>query len=139
VAGRRGEGRRQEGNRRGRRQRACKPYSELTLDERWDELLTHALQIGLATDAFWNTTPRELQLLTKAYWKRTQREGLFVAWHVAALSRAQRLPSLESVLADPLTEEELRIEKEEAEQVHREMTAIHERAMAAQAEVKADG
>jgi hypothetical protein len=78
-------------------------------------------------------------MLARAHSKRTRREAIFLAWFTAALSRTQRMPTLESMLADPLTEEELRAEREEAEKVHREMTAIHERARAAQAEVQADG
>ncbi|MGA9723304.1 MAG: hypothetical protein WBQ86_12680 [Candidatus Binatus sp.] len=99
-------------------------------------MLAHALEIGISVEVFWSTTPRELQMHAQAYFKRTHREALFLAWHVAALSRTQRLPSLESLLLDPPTEDELRIEREEAERMHRQIVATHERA---RAQAQADG
>ncbi len=81
----------------------------------------------------WHLTPRELRLAGQAYLRRMQREGLFVAWHVAALSRTDRLPSLAELL-DPPTDEELQAMREQDERDFAAMTASHELA-----KVKKDG
>lgn len=67
-----------------------------------DRLLAEALRAGVPTLEFWDLTPREtVQAIEAAAWRleEEQRGRLWLAWHVAALSRARRLPSLAQILA----------------------------------------
>lgn len=77
-------------------------------------------------ETFWSLTPRELMLHFEAYEARAVREhqrDAWLAWHIAALSRAKRLPSLRRLMgldrARPLHGEEL--ERRRAE--HAELVA----------------
>jgi hypothetical protein len=77
-------------------------------------MLREALAIGLSVDAFWSLTPREMRLHFEAAAIRAEREyqrDAWLAWHIAALSRAKRMPTLKKLLqtdkAKPLRGEEL--------------------------------
>jgi hypothetical protein len=67
-------------------------------------------------------------MLARAYFRRTHRNALFVAWHTAAFSRAERLPSLQSLLADPPSEEERKADLDKRAREFREMVANSRRA-----------
>jgi len=52
--------------------------------------------------AFWELTPREtLMTIEAAIWRRRQERerDLWLAWHMAALQRAKRLPTLKRLLS----------------------------------------
>ena len=79
-----------------RRTRRSAPYEG---DERtdWDELLKRWLMLGYDHESFWDQTPRTLSLAFDAH-NETRRiahnDRAWLAWHVAALQRAKRVPSL---------------------------------------------
>jgi len=69
---------------------------------------------------FWELTPREtFAVIDAALWReeRQQRRDVALAWHVAALSRTKRLPSLKQLLntkpAKPLKGKELERRRKE--------------------------
>jgi hypothetical protein len=69
---------------------------------RWDELVIVGIEIGLSPSQFWDTTPRELALYARARAHRAEedlRRQLFLAWHIAALIRIDKLPPLDELLA----------------------------------------
>ncbi len=106
----------------------------MALEERWDELLAHGLEVGLSIEAFWNITPRELRIAALARWRSARRDGLFIAWHTAALTRTAQFPTLEELLAEPKTEEEQARELADAGRDFDQLLAIREKA-----KVKLDG
>ena len=56
-----------------------------------------ALKAGATVEAFWSMTPRETYGLIQAdTWRRdqAQRGRAWLAWHIAALQRVKRFPSL---------------------------------------------
>jgi hypothetical protein len=118
---------------RGGRRKRCagKPYAGLSLDERWDLYLKNALEAGISLADFWHATARELSLRASANLRRRTRDSLFMAWHVAALMRVEKLPSLDELLADPKTPAELEAERLENAAAFAELTAAHARAKAA--------
>lgn len=64
-------------------------------------LLETALRCGIGVQEFWELTPKELLAAVEAAnWRHAQdqRRDVRMAWHVAALSRAKRLPSLQKLL-----------------------------------------
>lgn len=92
--------------------------------------MKQALRCGIGVAEFWEMTLREtLMAIDAAIWdeRRRQKQNLSVAWHMAAMSRAKRLPSLKRVLsstettvkARPLKGAELRKRRKE----YRELTA----------------
>ncbi len=97
--------------------------------DRWGELLTTAIELGLSPDQFWNATPRELALHAKARARLAEtnlRRQLFLAWHVAALGRVDKLPPLEEFLQSPrkeTPEQELERRAREHEEVLKTMAA----------------
>jgi hypothetical protein len=55
---------------------------------------------GFSPDAFWALTPREYAAHMRGAAKRIERERddlMWLAWHVAALSRTSRFPALEDL------------------------------------------
>lgn len=69
----------------------------------WDALLTQGLRAGLTVEGFWGLTPRETQRVFEAAawrWRTEQRRLMHAAWHVAALGRAKKMPSLRRVLGE---------------------------------------
>lgn len=61
----------------------------------------NAAEIGIRGDEFWGMSSYELELQFKGALQRMDGLydlGMFVAWHMAAFSRADRLPSLKSVM-----------------------------------------
>lgn len=64
------------------------------------------LRTGRDITEFWVQTPRTLALVLKAFAdlrKEERQQRLSLAWHIAKLSRAQRIPSLKQLLAEPST------------------------------------
>ena len=60
-----------------------------------------ALTMGLSVEVFWGLTPREYALHVRAENRRrreAQRRSAWLAWHIAALTRAKRMPSLTRML-----------------------------------------
>jgi len=90
----------------------------------WPRLLADVLRIGLSVSEFWSLTPRETALVFEAATWRYEREHhqrAWLAWHMAALSRAKRLPSLKRFMGIPASK---RLSKDEAKrraQEHAEM------------------
>lgn len=73
---------------------------------------------------FWALTPREVyQVVQAAQWRaeRAHRRDGWLAWHVAALTRARRLPELQQMFmsreARPLHGEELERRRREHEEM----------------------
>jgi hypothetical protein len=67
-------------------------------------MLIGALEMGLAVEDFWNSTPRATALYARAHTRRADaenRRALAIAWHVAALLRIETLPSLSEILNPP--------------------------------------
>ncbi len=79
----------------------------------WDALLVDALRAGIGIEEFWRLTPVETVMsIEAAVWRANheQRARAWLAWHVAALSRARKLPPLRRLLREPrraLSEHEL--------------------------------
>lgn len=70
----------------------------------WPKLLADALKIGLSVGEFWRMTPRETALAFEAaMWRydRERQQAAWLAWHIAALGRAKRLPSLRRLMRMP--------------------------------------
>lgn len=70
----------------------------------FERLLKHALRVGVTATEFWDLTPREtIMTLEAALWRQEQhqKDQIALAWYVAALSRAKRLPNLKQLLAGP--------------------------------------
>lgn len=62
------------------------------------------LRTGRDITEFWIQTPRTLALVLKAsadLRKEERHQRLSLAWHIAKLSRAQRIPALKQLLAEP--------------------------------------
>ena len=73
---------------------------------------------------FWSLTPRETYAAIEAVsWRleREHRRDAWLAWHIAALSRAKRLPALKKLLgsdkAKPLEGEELKRRRAEHQEI----------------------
>lgn len=73
---------------------------------------------------FWALTPREtLAAIEAAAWRteQAQRQDAWLAWHIAALSRARRLPRLARIVrpadAEPLKGEALECRREERDEM----------------------
>ncbi|HKJ73969.1 MAG TPA: hypothetical protein VKA19_07615 [Alphaproteobacteria bacterium] len=65
--------------------------------------MTEAAAAGVLPPQFWHLTLREMSACLRASRLRDRRArelAISQAWHVAAFSRAERLPSLKSVLAE---------------------------------------
>jgi len=84
------------------------------------------LRSGLSVVEFWALTPAEtIATIEAANWRRDQdqRRDLALAWHIAALTRAKRLPTLKQLLGGGETRklegEELEMRRNE----HAEMVA----------------
>lgn len=57
--------------------------------------------MGLSVEAFWEITPREYAMHVRAENRRrreAQQRSAWLAWHMAALSRMKRLPTLKRFL-----------------------------------------
>ena len=68
----------------------------------WQSLLEQSLKCGIGVAEFWSLTPRETYAVIKAAnWRleREHRRDAWLAWHIAALSRAKRLPTLQRLIA----------------------------------------
>ena len=90
----------------------------------WPKLLADALKIGLSVDEFWRMTPRETTLAIEgAVWRyeREHQQVAWLAWHVAALGRAKRLPSLRRLLRMPAATKLVGEEAEKRAREHAEM------------------
>jgi hypothetical protein len=79
-----------------------------------------ALRAGIGILEFWDQTPRETYMTIDAsIWREEirQKRDLTMAWQIAALSRAKRMPSLKQLLntkpARPLVGEELEKRRKE--------------------------
>ena len=60
--------------------------------------------MGISVSEFWAMTPWELRLALEAGARRLERErqrDAWLAWHIAAMGRAKRLPSLRRLLGVP--------------------------------------
>lgn len=58
----------------------------------------------MTVEQFWAMTPRETMMVIEAAgWRmdQEQRGRAWLAWHVAVLSRAKKIPSLNQLLAAP--------------------------------------
>ena len=68
----------------------------------WQSLLEQSLKCGIGVAEFWALTPRETYMvLEAANWRleREHRRDAWLAWHIAALSRAKRLPALQRLIS----------------------------------------
>lgn len=66
----------------------------------WQSLLADALKAGIAVSEFWAMTPRETAMMMEAAtWRHRQEQqrNAWLAWHVAALIRSHRMPSLQQL------------------------------------------
>ncbi len=83
-------------------------------------------------EAFWALTPRETFMVLEAAgrrWEREHRRDAWLAWHVAALGRAKKLPPLQRLLgtkpARTLRGAELAKRQREFEELKRSMGAAY--------------
>lgn len=98
----------------------------------WQALLDEALRCGVSVAEFWALTPRETYAtIDAAVWRMEQahrRDG-WLAWHIAALSRARRLPALQRILgggkSHALSGDELEQRRQEHEELKRRMNLGH--------------
>lgn len=63
-------------------------------------MLVDYVAAGFDADAFWRSTPREIALHMRGAARREERAHTlraWHAWHVAALGRVERMPSLEAM------------------------------------------
>lgn len=86
------------------------------------------LKGGGTAEEFWGMTPRETAMMCDAATWRMERERWrdgALAWHVAALQRRKRLPSLRAILREPagqhLGPEEMERRRREHEELVRRM------------------
>jgi len=96
----------------------------------FDALLAESLKAGSTVAAFWEMTPRETYALIQAEgWRReqAQRGRAWLAWHIGALQRTKRFPSLQRLMGPDkpkaLSADEMASRREEFQ----EMKAIWER------------
>ena len=88
-----------------------------------------ALKAGGSVGEFWDMTPREVHALIEAdNWRRdqAQRGRAWLAWHIAALQRVKRFPSLARLMGHrpkALSPDEMAKRRAEFQ----EMTAVWER------------
>lgn len=64
--------------------------------------MTEFLAAGLDEALFWRCTPKQIAVHFEAAGMRNRRDHdgrAWLAWHVAALSRARKLPRLDALLA----------------------------------------
>lgn len=90
----------------------------------WPDLLTDALKSGLSVDEFWRMTPRETRLaFDAANWRveRERRNLAWLAWHVAAMIRSRRLPSLRRLIGMPMAQKLVGDEATKRAREHAEM------------------
>ena len=81
-------------------------------------------------DGFWDLTPKELWLVFKVTawrWLQEQKRDAWLAWHIAALTRAKRLPSLASVMPKPPARKLSGAELRTRQQEFAELTERYER------------
>lgn len=72
----------------------------------------------MTTAEFWDLTPRETAAVLDAAvwrWKQEEQRMLSLAWHVAALTRARRMPSLDRLLRPPSKARDIPIEERRVE------------------------
>lgn len=94
----------------------------------FEALLADAAKVGISPLSFWDMTPRETVVaFDAAAWRaeKEQRRTLSLAWHVAALQRVKRLPSLAQLLRPRQPAREVPIEERRREFV--ELKAAWER------------
>jgi hypothetical protein len=79
-------------------------------------------------EEFWRLTPRETQAVFEAAqwrWETEQRSMRFAVWHVAALQRAKKMPSLREFVGreqpKPLTAAEKEARRKEFEELKERM------------------
>jgi hypothetical protein len=92
-----------------------------------EQLLVEALRAGIPIGEFWDMTPRETVLVIEAAaWRaeQAQRGRAWLAWHVAALSRATRLPPLSRLFRLPGAK---RLEGEDLEKRRREFEGMKQK------------
>lgn len=82
------------------------------------------MRAGLTVDQFWSMTPKETHLyLEAATWKekQKQRSRAWLAWHIAAFTRAKKMPAYAAVVkpkeARVLTAEEKKRKQAEFEEL----------------------
>lgn len=66
--------------------------------------MVEALKCGVSVHAFWEMTPREtMAVIRAAAWQleQEQRGRAWLAWHIAVLSRAKKVPPLQALLSSP--------------------------------------
>jgi hypothetical protein len=83
-----------------------------------------ALKAGIRPLEFWDMTPRETYMaIDAARWRAEQeaRRDVALAWHIAALTRARRMPQLKQLLgtrpARPLKGRELETRRREHQEI----------------------
>ncbi len=92
-----------------------------------DNLFQQALRANISIADFWDSTPAEIYVAIDAYgWglEQKQKQLAWAVWHIAALTRAKKMPPLSSLVkpapAKKLTEEEkLKRQKEFEEMVEK--------------------
>ncbi|MBN8959330.1 MAG: phage tail assembly chaperone, partial [Rhizobiales bacterium] len=70
----------------------------------WPGSLKIWVSLGFDPDQFWRKTPREIRLILDARSAASEREHnerAWLAWHIAALSRAKVMPKIDKLMAKP--------------------------------------
>lgn len=66
-----------------------------------DRLLVIWISFGFSEAEFWTSTPRQVDRVFRACDRRLDRDHAtraWLAWHIAALTRAKRMPQLDKML-----------------------------------------
>ena len=77
------------------------------------------MKCGLSVFEFWDSTPREVHAVIEAFtWnvERKNKSDAWVVWHIAALSRAKRLPPLKRLMSSGKPGKSKRLEGKELDQ-----------------------
>jgi len=101
-----------------------------TREEAWDRRLGGAMELGVTATEFWNLTSRELALYADARVRRVEREvrrDLVLAWHIAALSRSTKFPTLAELVGDPKSPKQLNIERRRHQREHEQLAEARKR------------
>lgn len=90
--------------------------------------MVEALKCGVSVRDFWEMTPRETAAVIRAgAWQmeQEQRGRAWLAWHVAVLSRAKKVPPLQALISAPGSK---RLEGAELEKRRNEFAEMKEKA-----------
>jgi hypothetical protein len=81
----------------------------------------------MSIDEFWNSTPYELHIITRSRHKAERQRLLFLAWHIAALTRTETMPSFDELIGEQKTPTELASDRRSNEEEFHNLVASRTR------------